>query len=786
MNKILKCLLSVFMVISLAFSSLAALVALSPSVASAADSSRSISISSWNISSGYSVSFANTDRVAVARAENVRNTAFALYNANPDGSLGSRISSVQTFYDVNTEGTSSLVLSGDKTSGWFDVSNLADGSYALIGEPSRSPVVSITFTISTSSSDGIPDIGTGIFTGYICPVCGDTSITVFTPQGTPDDIQTYDYFNSIVSPVASTDPNVSGYRLCESCFNNFKNESVSAAPYEKTNEIVSTTQDAVVRCSSCNLPVPSSADLDENGKCLHCTSSNFVYRTYRLFDCLVDEKDYSAQNIEYSSPEMAAVLKDYCEYAQDAAEKIKENIKNNDELVSGSYGMDLARKVANSDITPISISEFGGSNTFDKEGYYLILTMDSKGGVASVASLPIFRLIGEDQLTITSKTALPTLKKEYISNGVSGSSVAAGLGDTVRVRLTGTLPDNFASYAVYEYRITDEISYLTPIENSVSIKLNGTVDITNEFRIEPVPDIIYRFTAEHLEGIAAVNTDIITIEYDAVLSSLPEAASVGDPVRGFSNAAELTYSNNPLSIGSTGTLSASAFVRSYALDLLKIDNATSAPLANVGFTVKKSVSVLDEYNVEEPKFMAALGAGGFPVDVAQCDSCSSSYTSGVPLPCGFTTGEGADGCPYCGSIEKYLTRTDDGLFSFADDPYIFSTDEDGHISLVGLGAASYTIDEVLPANDYRPLAGSIGFNLEYSSVEGGFSATANCPELVSVDDGGSLITVKNMKVLSLPITGSTGAVICTVLGVGCLIVSLVLYLRKRAQRKLLE
>lgn len=743
MNKVLKCLLSVFMVISLAFSSLAALVALSPSVACAADSTRSISISKWNISSGYSVSFAATDRVAVARAENIRNTSFALFSVDPYGNLGSTNLSVKTYYDTSTEGTSSLILSGDKTSGWFDISQLDPGTYALIGMPKQNPVVSITFTISSvQSGDGVPDIGTGIFTGYICPVCGDTSITVFTPQGTPDDIQTYDYFNSIVSPVASTDPNESGYRLCEDCFNNFRNETVSTAPYEKTNEIVSNDPAAVVRCSSCNLPVPSSADLDADGKCLHCTSSNFVYRTYRLFDCLVDEKDYSASNIEYSSPEMAAVLKEHCgvDNAQTAAEKIIENIKNNDDLVSGSYGMELARKVAQSDIVPVSINEFGTSQTFDKEGYYLILTMDTKGGVASVASLPIFRLIGEDQITVKSKTALPTLKKEYIYNDVAGSSVAAGLGDTVRVRLTGTLPDNFASYEAYQYIITDQTRYLSATEEvpavqvrSLSIKLNGTVDITDAFIITPDDEhheLIFstaalRQSVKDAAGVDIVNTDIITIEYEAVLSSLPEVASAGDPVRGFSNAADLEYSNNPLNTGSAGTLSASASIRSYALDLLKIDNATAAPLAGVGFTVKN-----------------------------------------------------AEG--------KYLTRTDEGLFSFSDDPYVFSTGDDGRISLEGLAPASYTIDEVLPANDYRPLDGSIGFNLEYSSTNGGFSVSANCPELVSVDDSGSLITVKNAKVLSLPITGENGAVICTVLGAACVVVSLVLYMRKRAQREFLE
>lgn len=712
MNKILKCLLSVFMVISLAFSSLAALVALSPSVACAADLITKCYVDLDDAGHLLSYEFDGTmitaeDGSLVPLADYMNAPAFwSFHNGSP---------SSQFYYPENA----------------LDVS------------------VSAAF----ADEEFLPLVLFDMF--------GTTPEGSLASQG--------HYASVVISSDFSSSP-VDRWNSSPHFVFEFVERSGSS------NDPVS-----VVRCSSCNLPVPSSANLDENGKCLHCTSSNFVYRTYRLFDCLVDEKDYSASNIEYSSPEMAAILKEYCgtEYAQDAAEKIKENIKNNDDLVFGSYGMGLADKVAHSDITPISISEFGGSNTFDKEGYYLILTMDSKGGVASVASLPIFRLIGEDQLTITSKTALPTLRKEYISNGVSGSSVSAGLGDTVKVRLTGTLPDNFTSYALYEYQIEDEISHLTPIENSVSIKLNGTVDITNEFRIEPVPDIIYRFTNEHLDGVVVANTDIITIEYDAVLTSLPDATAV-DPVRGFSNDAFLSYSNNPLSIGSTGTLSASAFVRSYALDLLKVDNATSAPLANVGFTVKKSVSVLDEYNAWSPSTEYEMNLA-----VVACDNCPMFFTSGVHLPCGFTTGK--DGCPYChSSIDKYLTRTDDGLFSFADDPYIFSTGEDGRISLEGLGAASYTIDEVLPANDYRPLAGSIGFNLNYSLVDGGFSASANCPELVSVDDSGSLITVKNMKVLSLPMTGSTGAVICTVLGVGCLIVSLVLYLRKRSERKFLE
>lgn len=634
MNKILKCLLSVFMVISLAFSSLAALVALFPSVACAADSC-TLTICPMDADTGYPL----------------EGTGF--------------------FIESTTGEYARTVVAG------------ADGTITIRDLPAGRYLIKNTTAAA----------------GY-----------------------------SLIPDVVSLDITLQGITLVDGSSFVYLNGS-----------ILNVAPPAVVRCSSCNLPVPSSADLDANGKCLHCTSSNFVYRTYRLFDAVVDEKDYSASNIEYSSPDMATLLQDYCgvDIAQDAAQKIKENIKNDDELVSGSYGMDLARAVAESDIVPVSIHEFGTSSTFDKEGYYLILTMDSKGGIASVASLPIFRLLGEDQITVKSKTALPTLRKEYISNGVSGSSVVAGLGDTVRVRLTGTLPDNFASYEAYQYIITDKTEYLSTTEDhearSVSIKLNGTVDITNVFIITP-DDEHHEFTfgaaalrqsVKDVAGVDMVNTDIITIEYDAVLSSIPDAVPAGNPARGFSNAAELEYSNNPLNTGSAGTLSASASLRSYALDLLKVDNATAEPLANVGFTVKN-----------------------------------------------------AEG--------KYLTRTDIGLFSFADDPYIFSTGENGRISLEGLAPASYTIDEVLPANDYRPLDGSIDFNLEYSSTNGGFTASVAFPDLVSVDDAGSLITVKNSKVLSLPITGAHGAVICAVLGVGCLIVSLVLYLRKRSERKFLE
>lgn len=327
----------------------------------------------------------------------------------------------------------------------------------------------------------------------------------------------------------------------------------------------------------------------------------------------------------------------------------------------------------------------------DGPGYYLVVDPDVLTGDNTAASSPIFVLVGEGNTEIKEKSAIPTLTKSVKedSTGEYGDRADATLNQSVDFRLVGTLPTNLASYEKYFYAFHDEANGLGVYDASVRVSIDGVVVDSSKYVVNTSENGFSVVFADLLAcGVPVSASSTVVVEYSATLIASGIATNV----------AYVEYSNNPMNEGSHGTtVRDEVKVYSYMLNFHKVDNATSEPLAGVGFTIKNAAG----------KYIADLGPAFSP-----------------------------------SLVER-------------DEPYTWTTDAAGDIKIEGVDADTYTIEETATLADYKLLAAP--FDLRILADETGVSVELlNDPAYVSA--GGSYIEVRNVKTFELPNTGQLGFV----------------------------
>lgn len=261
----------------------------------------------------------------------------------------------------------------------------------------------------------------------------------------------------------------------------------------------------------------------------------------------------------------------------------------------------------------------------------------------------ILRVSGaESPITITPKKSYPTVVKKVKENtDVSDYSYTQtdttdptktknvtdddyndvadyNIGDAVPFKLYGTLPDNYADYKHYYYKFTDTLAsqFTAPTSDKINVKVNG-VAISNDanktnMRIN-VDNQVITVSFEDIKEFAPNKTDVITVEYEAILNG---NANIGLP--GQENKVDLEYSNNPNieynpntsngtedkpsdddngtpddktddTPGTDKTPEDKVIVFTYEQDIKKIDAATEEVLANAVFTLSRSKGTVTEY-----------------------------------------------------------------------------------------------------------------------------------------------------------------------------------------------
>lgn len=255
-----------------------------------------------------------------------------------------------------------------------------------------------------------------------------------------------------------------------------------------------------------------------------------------------------------------------------------------------------------------------GNNDVIDQGYWIFADVTNLTGNAA-NSLVMIDTKGQENLTINSKTGLPTVEKKVkdiedseddsILDNPWHDSADHDINDTIPFKLTGTLPSNASYYESYKMVFHDTLSagltldsaslkvfmYDTKHKADVDTDLNeyltgGAMDVTANFisKTEGLTDgCTFEIGCENVMAIDGITKDsAFVVYYEAKL----EGNEVVFGKDGNTNEVYLEYSNNPYGEGTGKTEKDVVKVFTYKLVINKTDSHGHA-LEGAGFTLSK-------------------------------------------------------------------------------------------------------------------------------------------------------------------------------------------------------
>ncbi|MDO4945170.1 MAG: isopeptide-forming domain-containing fimbrial protein [Ruminococcus sp.] len=379
------------------------------------------------------------------------------------------------------------------------------------------------------------------------------------------------------------------------------------------------------------------------------------------------------------------------------------------------------------------------------DGYYLI--KDKDGSLANkddAYTYTMVKVVGSN-ITITPKSAKPTLDKQvYDNDDGAASGDNNGWGETAdhafnesfQFKLTATIPDDedLDKYDTYKLVFTDTLGAGVVFDGFESVKIGGT-DTNIVYTTDAVTGDTaktWTLTIEDLKGqIDDIKGKTVEVIYNAHLDETASTYHVSTINSGYSkNSAKLSYSNNPNWEGEGTeqpmgeTPEDSVYIYSYRIMLRKTD-ADGAALTGVGFRLYDS-----EGQNEIPLIYDATAGFYRPIE----------------------TGEQGEEMKSSGTY--------------------------GEFNIGGLDAGTYTLKETSPLSGYTP-AKDTKITISSSHNEG----TDELPKItLQMTDNGS-ITIINNKGTTLPETGGIGTKIFTVAGGTIVVGAGVLLITKKRMKK---
>ncbi len=334
------------------------------------------------------------------------------------------------------------------------------------------------------------------------------------------------------------------------------------------------------------------------------------YNAYRLFKAVIDDGNSAASQVawdttvnETAQTNLIAKINELTsngydrwvagkgdeKLAQNVLEYISQQITASDKqvvntesaLTSDSFGMKLATWIAyESGIKPVSTDVKSGVAYTDTEGYYLFMTKNDSG---AVATSPIWFALGGNATAVNEKATVPTVDKE-VNGGEAGS---AQIGDKLPFTVTATLPGNYNSYGTYAITIVDTPTNLAIDQDTVKV-MSGANDITNAEDVSISVDETGKLTVKINDlkkaDSTATSATKVVVTYTATLTK--DAVNTPD---GNSNSISYTYSSNPGVSTETGTAidpDGSVSIYSFLLNLTKKDKHTDVDLDGAEFIIK--------------------------------------------------------------------------------------------------------------------------------------------------------------------------------------------------------
>lgn len=342
-----------------------------------------------------------------------------------------------------------------------------------------------------------------------------------------------------------------------------------------------------------------SADIAEDDRATHPSWPSEQMRDVVL--SFLDEQGYGAWlehhhpgSSQHDRPQNAA---EYISSMMGSAEDGTDGARTPQTPEGRSFASSLARSLAASpDILPqhaLADTPFEGP-----QGLWLFVTTSQSTSAGEAGTAPIWVPLGGSTTTLYEKASVPTLHKQVQedSTGSWGLAADAHVGQDISYLLTGTLPETFASYEHYHYRITDTLS------EGLDLSVPEGSDIAHALTIrigdqEVVPDgrdlivemhgkvLVVDFAdlkAPAWHGCDLTAETTIQVSYQAHLTHAARTGSEGSE-----NNAVLTYTNDPITEGE-GVTDPVPTPRAFTYQLLlhKVDASSQASLAGARFTIE--------------------------------------------------------------------------------------------------------------------------------------------------------------------------------------------------------
>lgn len=508
------------------------------------------------------------------------------------------------------------------------------------------------------------------------------------------------------------------------------------------------------------------------------------FKGYQIFNADVDNNG-NVSNITWASTEVQSAVEGVIRKeekfyagttAQDAADWITNKVKETDKTTRVDSNS-VAYKIANA-VDGLAESAKTSNKTVSslKHGYWLFVTDAGTIGAGETGTSPIFTVVGSKPVEITEKTGIPTVEKKIVSDkdGKEYDAANSQIGQNVTYNLYGTIAENYDKYDTYFYKFSDQISKgLTLQKNSAKVYLyasytaakadpnhenNTATDITNAFaeassNADPSDgSVTTTWTRDNLKTIPDVTItkdSCIVVSYTAQIN---DKAVVGKSNSGLGNYNTVTlyYSNNPMTTDHGQTVPDTVRDYTYGLKINKVDLGTERALNGAQFTIQ----------VNKPDDPTLNG--------------------------------------------KFVK--DDGTLS--DSEYIFKTENDGHFTVTGLDAGTYTVTEK-PLKGYAdispfdfeivPTMSKDGANIDKLELhmtesdkliagindnsEGKVGDNKLQAETGTTtnSDGTFNITVGNTKQVGLPLTGLNGVTFTWIAGGAVLCIGVAHLIRSRKQ-----
>ncbi len=373
-------------------------------------------------------------------------------------------------------------------------------------------------------------------------------------------------------------------------------------------------------------------------------------------------------------------------------------------------------------------------------GYYFVKDAQALTGHDASTKF-ILKLV--DDVTVTPKSAIPTVKKEVqdeTADAESGSANGWGatadhaINESFQFKLTATLAadTDYDAYEKYKVIFNDTMSKGVTFESIASVIVDGqTVENTNYTCTAKANQEggNWTLTIEDIKAIDSVNladgADVVVI-YNAHLNEKADVKHESGTTTN-TNKVYLQYSNNP-NVGDENDLGSTeedmVWVFTYEVDNTKVNATDGTPLSGAGFRL---------YNADGSEEISLI-----------YDSTISAYR---PIKSGELGVE------------------------------MFSADETGVFNIKGLYAGEYTLKETTVPEGFNKCADvKIKISAMHSETEGSGITTLT-------SDSNLTNTIENKQGATLPETGGIGTTLFYVIGGILVIGAAVLLITKRRMNK---